>query len=75
MLSKIEDKTDEVKDLAEEMKENLAVESEPPPPEPELSPEQKIEKMDNLLKHAFFQAWRTTAKKAEMPMLTSNFFR
>lgn len=33
------------------------------------------EVMDELLEHAFLQAWKTSAKKAELPMLTSNFFR
>ena len=31
--------------------------------------------MDDMLLQAFLQAWKTTAKKAELPMLTSNFFR
>merc|ERR1719481_691328 len=35
------------------------------------------EKMDSLLEAAFFQSLRTTAsaKKAELPMLSSNFYR
>jgi len=33
------------------------------------------EVMDELLLNSFLQAWKTTAKKAELPMLTSNFFR
>ncbi len=31
--------------------------------------------MDELLENAFLQAWKTSAKRAELPMLTSNFFR
>ena len=31
--------------------------------------------MDEMLESAFLQAWKTTAKKAELPLLTSNFFR
>merc|ERR1719187_219119 len=33
------------------------------------------EVMDELLLNSFLQSWKTTAKKAELPMLTSNFFR
>ena len=36
------------------------------------SPEQK---MDDVVEQAFLQALRTTAKKIELPVLTSNFFR
>ncbi|KAK8399414.1 hypothetical protein O3P69_003484 [Scylla paramamosain] len=33
------------------------------------------EAMDNLLLHCFLKAWKTSAKKIEIPILTSNFYR
>jgi translation initiation factor 2D len=33
------------------------------------------EVMDELLENAFLQAWKTSAKKIDLPILTSNFFR
>ncbi|TRY72572.1 hypothetical protein TCAL_00197 [Tigriopus californicus] len=44
-------------------------------PEVEEDPRSPQEIMDELLENAFLQAWKTSAKKAELPMLTSNFFR
>ena len=31
--------------------------------------------MDELLENSFLQSWKTSAKKAELPMLSSNFYR
>jgi len=45
---------------------------EVPDDDDERSPE---EKMDDLVESAFLQALKTTAKKVEFPVLTSNFFR
>ncbi|XP_068216132.1 eukaryotic translation initiation factor 2D-like isoform X2 [Palaemon carinicauda] len=33
------------------------------------------EVMDKLLLHCFLKAWKTSAKKVEIPILTSNFYR
>lgn len=33
------------------------------------------EAMDKLLLHCFLKAWKTSAKKVEIPILTSNFYR
>ncbi|XP_063607889.1 eukaryotic translation initiation factor 2D-like [Penaeus indicus] len=33
------------------------------------------EAMDKLLVHCFLKAWKTSAKKVEVPILTSNFYR
>ncbi|KAK3851197.1 hypothetical protein Pcinc_042143 [Petrolisthes cinctipes] len=33
------------------------------------------ESMDRLLLHCFLKAWKTSAKKVEVPILTSNFYR
>jgi translation initiation factor 2D len=33
------------------------------------------EDMDKLLEHCFLKAWKTTAKKVEFPLLTSNFYK
>ena len=41
----------------------------------EEDPRSPQEIMDERLELAFLQAWKTTAKKAELPILTSNFFR
>jgi len=80
-----EDGSDEEKDSNEEAiedveevakdAENLAIVSdddEEEVPEDDRSPE---EIMDELVENAFLQALRTTAKKIELPVLTSNFFR
>ena len=41
----------------------------------DLDPRSDSEKMDELLSNAFLQAWKTSAKKIDFPILTSNFFR
>lgn len=33
------------------------------------------ENMDKLLEYCFLKAWKTTAKKVEFPLLTSNFYK
>lgn len=33
------------------------------------------EAMDNLLLHCFLKTWKTSAKKIDLPILTSNFYR
>ncbi|XP_050723176.1 eukaryotic translation initiation factor 2D-like [Eriocheir sinensis] len=33
------------------------------------------EAMDNLLLHCFIKTWKTSAKKIDLPILTSNFYR
>jgi len=43
--------------------------------EKEIDSRTDAEKMDELLSNAFLQAWKTTAKKIDFPILTSNFFR
>ncbi len=43
--------------------------------EPENDNRSPQEIMDDLILHSFLQTWKTTAKKIELPMLTSNFFR
>ena len=65
-------KTDEVENKVEEL--SLG---EPDEEAEEVDDRPPQEIMDELLMNAFLQAWRTSAsaKKAELPMLTSNFFR
>jgi translation initiation factor 2D len=41
----------------------------------ELDPGSTEEKMDELVHNAFLQSLRTTAKKLELPILTSTFYR
>ena len=41
----------------------------------ELDPRSSEEIMDELIEHAFLQALKTTAKKLELPALTSSFYR
>ena len=41
----------------------------------ELDPNSTEEKMDELIHNAFLQSLRTTAKKLELPVLTSTFYR
>ncbi len=40
-----------------------------------VDPRSPQEIMDERLERAFLQAWRTSAKRPEMPMLCSNFYR
>uniref|UniRef100_T1J5Q9 Uncharacterized protein n=1 Tax=Strigamia maritima TaxID=126957 RepID=T1J5Q9_STRMM len=35
----------------------------------------EVEKMDNLLTKCFLQAWKTSAKKAQLPLLISTFYK
>ena len=35
----------------------------------------ETEEMDDLLLHCFLKSWKTSAKKLELPVLSSNFFR
>lgn len=63
-----EDPVDEVVEAAKD----LQVQDDPDIEEDPRSPQ---EIMDELLENAFLQAWKTSAKKVELPMLTSNFFR
>ncbi len=59
-------KTDEVPELEEKLNEvNVNEEEE----------EKEVLDMDEILEIAFLRACKTTAKKAEFPILTSNFFR
>ena len=58
----------------EDVVKDMAINDEEPEPEIEdTRTPQEI--MDELLENAFLQAWKTSAKKAELPILTSNFFR
>jgi translation initiation factor 2D len=41
-------------------------------PKLEVNPQ---ETMDRLLEYCFLKAWKTTAKKVEFPLLTSNFYK
>lgn len=41
----------------------------------EEEPQTPAEAMDNLLLHCFLKAWKTSAKKIDLPILTSNFYR
>jgi len=41
----------------------------------EVDPRSDAEVMDELLRNAFLQAWKTSAKKIEFPILTALFFR
>jgi len=41
-------------------------------PKLDLNPQ---EGMDKLLEYCFLKAWKTTAKKVEFPLLTSNFYK
>lgn len=41
-------------------------------PELDVNPQ---ESMDKLLEYCFLKAWKTTAKKVEFPLLTSNFYK
>ena len=62
---------------------SVVLNEEPAPPSEEKEMEEEEEErspqeiMDELLEGAFLQAWKTTAtaKKVELPMLSSNFFR
>ena len=59
----------------EEKKPDVPVDTEKVEEEEEEDTRSPQEIMDEMLLHAFLQAWKTSAKKAELPMLTSNFFR
>ena len=59
--------------------QNLRVEDDDENPTPAADPEPQPEppqpaSMDELLYDAFRQAWRTTAKRIELPVLVSNFY-
>jgi translation initiation factor 2D len=41
-------------------------------PKQDVNPQ---ESMDKLLEYCFLKAWKTSAKKVEFPLLTSNFYR
>lgn len=58
----------QVKEVSEKI-EAISIDEE------EEDPRSPQEIMDELLEHAFLQSWKTSAKKAELPMLTSNLFR
>jgi len=65
---------DDVEEIADKT-ESLALNNETSQPEQELDLRTDAEKMDEFLLNAFLQAWKTSAKKIELPILTSNFFR
>jgi translation initiation factor 2D len=41
----------------------------------EVDPRSPQEIMDERLERSFLQAWKTSAKRPELPMLCSNFYR
>ena len=67
-----EDKINDAEKALESVKLEEVEGEENEAPADDRSPQ---EIMDELLENAFLQAWKTSAKKAELPMLTSNFFR
>lgn len=61
-----------IKDVSESgtiHQENVAVGEAP---KLDVNPQ---ENMDKLLEYCFLKAWKTTAKKVEFPLLTSNFYK
>jgi len=67
--TEVEQVTDKTESLA------LNPKDESSQPEQEVDTRTDAEKMDEFLLNAFLQAWKTSAKKIELPILTSNFFR
>lgn len=70
--------TEEIQDL--ELNEDKSVDTieavaESSTPQEEAPQISGPEAMDKLLLHCFLKAWKTSAKKVEVPILTSNFYR
>lgn len=68
--------SDKSEDLS--MKEVQECDGTPEDVDTENTPELDVnpqESMDKLLEYCFLKAWKTTAKKVEFPLLTSNFYK
>ncbi|KAG7161306.1 Eukaryotic translation initiation factor 2D-like [Homarus americanus] len=63
-------------DLDDQTPDSLSsLSPEASPPQEETTQPTGPEVMDKLLLHCFLKAWKTSGKKVEVPILTSNFYR
>jgi len=65
---------EELASLSSKLEAAKISQKEPEKEEPEDTRDPVVV-MDELMDNAFYQSWKTTAKKIEFPILTSNYFR